>query len=190
MASKKYLNLHKSKRGGYATLILLISSMIIIAPLLAVTFGQAEKFSYLANMLIRQKQERIVALTSINKSVEFLSTSGIHYFFPEDTLVNPSSSFELLVSEDSRIIGEYTLSSEIYNMNYVISDDADILSYMPMSDIIKFPPSRKAVAGEKHFLIVTTILKEKLPSYRMETAVEIAPSGNANELWSREFVIY
>ena len=179
MAPEKYI-----KREGYTTLIFLISSMLIIVPLLTATFGQVTKFRDLTDISIRQKHEQIAVLTSINKSIEFLLTSGIHYFIPDAPLIDPSSSTELLVHEDSGIIAEFTLSSEIYNMNYVISDDTGI------SDILIFPPSQKTVAGAKHFLIRTTIHKSEAPSYCVEIAARLTPIGDVDELWRREFVIY
>ena len=189
MAFGKYLK----KRGGYATLTLLISAMIIIIPLLAITFRQAMKFSDLAIMRIRQKQEEIVVLTSINESVEYLLKSRAYDpYLPEGAgaLINPGSSSELFIRKSSETIGQYTLLTEIYDMNYVISDDIDVTSNAVMSDILNFPPSQRAVAGNRHFLIKITVHKNETPSYRKETAVEIAASGNVSKLWSREFFLY
>jgi len=188
MALKEYLNLYKnSKRGGYAAIVLLFSSMIIIIPLLAVTFEQLMKFKDLADMLLRQKHEKIAVSTEINKSMEFLLKSITSY---SSILDNPSSSSKLLIHRDSGIIGENTLLSEIYHMNYVISDEIDLSDDKAISDVFYFPPSRKTIAGERHFLIKTTLNKNEAPSYCKEVAVEISVSGNINELWHREYIIY
>ena len=173
-----------SKRRGFVAIVFLFSSMMIIIPLLAATFGQVMKFNSLSGILMRQKYEQIAVLTAINESVGFLATSGIYNLLPDDALIDPSSSSELLVRGIYETIGRYTFLTNIYYMNYVISNDTFI------SDIFEFPPSRKTIEGEKHFLIRITINKNEAPSYRKETAVVIAPSGDLNELWRKEFYIF
>jgi len=185
MALKKHLIPIKanSKREGYAVLVFLFSSMIFLIPALAITYRQFMKFSDLTGVLIQQKQEKIAILKSTNESIEYLS-SDKYPLLSFAVSVNPSSSSELLIYENSGIMGEHKLSSVIYYMNYVISDDSII------SDASHYPPSQKTSAGERHFLIKTTLNKDGIPSHCEETAVEITPSGNINEIWHREFVIY
>ena len=168
----------------------LIASMIVIIPILAVTFGQLMKFNSLTEILIRQKNEEIAVLKETNKSVKLLSSPVIRHFLLEDALINPSSSSELLVHKNSEIIGKNTLATEIYSMNYIISSDIDLSDETIISDVHNFPPSRKIIAGERHFLIKTTLNKNEAPSFCKETAFEITVSGNINELWHREYVIY
>jgi len=173
----------KLKRRGYAAIIFLFSAMVFIIPTLAITFRQTMKFSDLTTVLLSQKHEKIAILTSTNKSIEHLSSEA-DYILSLTVSVNPSSSSELLIYEKSETYGDNTLSSEIYYMNYVISDDSVI------SDVFNFPPSQESYAGERHLLVKTTLYKNNLPSFREETAVEITVFGNINEFWRREFVIY
>jgi hypothetical protein len=180
MAPKKYLM--NSKRRGYAAIIFLFGAIIFIVPTLVITFRQVMKFNDLTFVLLQQKQEKIALYTLINKSAEHLFDISAH--FSSTVLVNPSSSSELLVYTVSETMGDHTLSSHIYNMNYVISDDTVI------SDVLDFPPSQITIAGEKYFLIKTTIQKNEIPSYCIETAIEITNSGSINEVWRREYLIY
>ena len=172
-----------SKRRGYAALVFLFSAMLFIIPTLAFTFRQLVKFSDLTDILLQQKQEKISILTSEKKSIEHLHHE-VSLIILMDESVNPISSSELLFHENLETIGNHTLSSEIYYMNYVVSDDSVI------SDALKYPPSQKIIADERHFLIVTTLIKTDMPSFRKETAVIVSPSGDISELWQREFVIY
>ena len=187
MAFKKYLNCHKR---GYVTVVFLIVSMIVIIQILAVTFRQLMKFYDLSEIVIQQKNEEIAALKGTNISAELLSSPGIRSFLLEGALVNPHSSSELLVYINSEIIGKNTLSTEIYSMNYTISSDIDLSDESIISDVHNYPPSRKTIAGERYFLIKTTLNKNEAPSFCKETAFEITVSGNTNELWHREYVIY
>ena len=183
MALSKYLIITNSKRRGYAALVFLLSAMVFIIPALAITFRQVSKFDDLTRILLAEKQERIAILTSINETVEHLQ-ANIPHILTWGTSVNPGSSSELLIYENSGTMGDYSISSKVYYMNYVVSDDAD------MSDALNYPPSQKIVADERHFLVRTIILKNELPSHREETALEITSSGHINELWHREYVVY
>ena len=175
--------IRSSKRKGYALLVFLFSSMIFIIPALVITFRQLTKFSDLTYILLEQKHEKIAILTSLKESRERLSNE-VSLVMLMSVQVNPGASSELLYHENSVTIGNNTLTSRIYYMNYTISDDTVI------SDALNYPPSQKIIANERHFLIVITLHKTDIPSYRKETAVEIEASGNINELWQREFVIY
>jgi len=157
--------------------------MIFLIPMLAITFKQVQKFNDLSGVLLQQKHDKIAVLKSTNKSIEHLS-SGASPYLSMAVSINPSLSSELLIYENSEIMGNHTLKSRIYYMNYIVSDDTII------SDAPDFPPSQKSFAGERHFLIKTTIHKVDTPSYCEETAVEITPSGNIKELWHREYIIY
>ena len=141
------------------------------------------KFGDLSTILLSQKQEKIAILTLTNESIELLS-SDVGAILSMAVSVNPGSSSELLVYEKSETFGDNTLSSEVFYMNYVISDDSLI------SDVLDFPPSQEIIAGERHLLVKTTLYKNNMPSFREETAVEITVSGNINKFWRREFVIY
>ena len=164
-------------------MIFLFSAMIFIIPLLAVTFAQTMKFNDLGEILIPPQREKIAVSAAFDKSLEYLTESGIiiHY---SSVSINPGWSAELLVRETNETIGGYPITSEIYYMNYVISDDTHVF------DALKYPPSQKTVAGELHFLIKTTLPKNEAPSRCEETAVEITVTGDVNVLWHREYVIY
>jgi len=179
MAFKKYL-IHKTKHRGYVAIVFLFSAIIFIIPTLAITFRQVLKFNDVTAVLLQQKQERIALYTLMNKSKEHLIYMSP--FSSSAIVVDPISSSELLVNEVSETIGDHTLSSKIYNMDYVISDDTVI------SDALDYPPSQITFTGEKHFLIKTTIQKEEIPSYCIETAYEITISGSIYEMWQREFI--
>jgi hypothetical protein len=183
MAFKKYEMIANSKHRGYAALFFLFGAMVFIIPTLVITFKHVLKFNDLTNILLEQKQEKIAILTSVNKALELLS-GNVSFITLLNVSVNPSSSSELLIHENSETIGDHTLYSKTYYMNYIISDDTVI------SDALNYPPSQKIVAAERHFLIVTTLYKADSPSHREETAVRIAPSGSIDEIWRREFVIY
>ncbi|MCL1940824.1 MAG: hypothetical protein FWG09_02695 [Synergistaceae bacterium] len=172
-----------SKHRGYVAIIFLFSAMIFIIPLLAVTFNQTMKFNDLGSVLIPPQREKAAVSAAFDKSVEYLTESGIifHYL---SVSVNPGWSAELLVREVDETIDGYALTTEIYYMNYVISDDTHVF------DALKFPPSQKTVAGEQHFLVKTTLPKNEAPSRCEETAVEITVTGDVNVLWHREYVIY
>jgi len=183
VAHKEYLilkNFSSSKRRGYVAIIFLFSAILFIIPTLAITFRQVLKFNDLTGILLAGKQEKIAILTSNKESIEHLSTD-IPYILSRVASVNPSSSSELLIHENSGTIGDYSLSSKVYYMNYVISDDT------VMSDALNYPPSQKIVADERHILLVTAIHKNELPSRREETALEITSTGQINELWHREY---
>ena len=186
MAFTKYLNLNKmkkSKHRGYAAIILLFSSIIIITPVIASTFKQLLKFSEISHILIQQKHERIAVLRAINESMDNLSAPGMTKDF-HAVLINPSSSNELLVRNIHETIEGHAVSSRIYYMNYVISDDTIV------TDALNFPPSKRPIAGERHFLIKTILHKNETPSFCKEIAVGITASGKINELWQREYVIF
>jgi hypothetical protein len=172
-----------SNHRGYAALVFLLSAMIFIIPTLAITFRHVVKFDDLTNILLVQKQEKTAILTSVSKALDLLS-GDVSLITSLDVSVNPGASSELLIHENSEALGDHTLYSKTYYMNYIISDDTII------SDALNYPPSHRAIADKRHFLIVTTLDKGNLPSYREETAVEIAPSGNIDEIWRREYVIY
>ena len=175
--------LTNTKRRGYVVIIFLLSAILFIIPTLVITFRQVSKFNDLTGILLAGKQEKIAILTSNKESIEHLSIN-IPNILSWGTSVNPSSSSELLVHENTISTGDYTISSKVQYMNYVISDDA------VMSDALNYPPSQKIVADERHILLATTIHKNYLPSHREETALEISSSGHINVLWHREYTIY
>jgi hypothetical protein len=172
-----------SKRRGFVAIVFLFSAIIFIIPTLALTFRQTLKFSDLTTILIAQKQEKIAISTSTNESIEHL-LSEADSILSLAVSVNPSSSLELLVYKKSETFGDNTLSSEIYYMNYVISDDSAIF------DVLNFPPSQKTFAGERHLLVKTTLYKNNMPSLCEENAIEITVFGDFNKFWHREFVFY